>query len=149
MMRFDSRWLALEGQAFPPFQARIERGRVTRYLDFLGRPRGEAEAACEDIALALPTLPFSLEMEAGVVAEMAALLSVDPGRLLHGEQAFTRHGPLRCGDRVTVTSRLQDVTWRPERRVCFFAKESRFLVAGRVVVTSRTVYAIKASEEGA
>ena len=30
MVPFDSRWLALEGHAFPTFQASIERERVVR-----------------------------------------------------------------------------------------------------------------------
>lgn len=151
MVRFNSRWLALEGHAFPVFQARIARHRVRRYLDFLEQQDAEAGrgSACDDIGPALPTLPFSLEMEAGVVAQLAGLLEVDANRLLHGEQAFTYHGPLRCGDLVTVESLLRDVTWKPGSRVCFFGKESRFLVEGRLAVSSRSVYAIKASGEGA
>lgn len=149
MVRFNSRWLAIEGHEFPLFQARIERDRVARYLDFLGQPEEGAgrENACDDIGAALPTLPFSLEMEAGVVTEIAVLLDVDSNRLLHAEQSFTRHSPLRCGDLVTVESRLCDVTWKPERRVCFFAKESRFLVEERLAASSRSVYAIKAAGE--
>lgn len=150
MPRFDSRWLTLEGYEFPVFQARISRDRVHRYLGFLGQqdtPEGQG-SACDDIWRALPTLPFSLEMEAGVVAQLAGLLEVDADRLLHGEQSFTCHGPLRCGDLVTVESLLRDVAWKPGSRVCFFTKESRFLVAGRLTVSSRSVYAIKASEGG-
>jgi hypothetical protein len=149
MVRFNRGWLALEGHLFRPFQACIEQERVVRYLGFLGQPEEGAwrESACDDIGASLPTLPFSLEMEAGVVAEIAVLLNVDPNCLLHAEQSFTRHGPLRCGDLVTVESRLCDVTWKPESRVCFFAKESRFVVEGRLAVSSRSVYAIKASEE--
>jgi hypothetical protein len=156
MVRFNRGWLALEGHRFRPVQARIERERVVRYLDFqgqldfLGQPEEGAwrESACDDIGATLPTLPFSLEMEAGVIAEIAALLDVDANRLLHAEQSFTRHSPLRCGDLVAVESRLCDVTWKPASGVCFFAKESRFRVAGRLAVTSRSLYAIKASEEG-
>ncbi|MGJ7459465.1 FAS1-like dehydratase domain-containing protein [Halomonas sp. RA08-2] len=157
MVRFDRRWLALEGHRFRPFQARIERDRVLRYLDFqgqpdfLGQPDDEAVRgnACDDIGPALPTFPFALEMDAGVVAEVAALLRVEANRLLHAEQTFTCHGPLRCGDLVTVESRLRDVAWKPESRVCFFVKESRFLVDGRLAVSSRSVYALKVSEEAA
>jgi hypothetical protein len=150
MVRFNRGWLALEGHLFRPFQACIEQERVVRYLGFLGQPEEGAwrESACDDIGASLPTLPFSLEMEAGVVAEIAALLDVDANRLLHAEQSFTRHGPLRCGDLVVVESRLCDVTWKPASGVCFFAKESRFRVAGRLAVTSRSLYAIRASEEG-
>ncbi|SRR5690554_1336251 len=150
MVRFNRGWLALEGHRFRPFQARIARERVVRYLDFLGQLEEDAwrERACDDIGAALPTMPFSLEMEAGVVAEIAALLDIDANRLLHAEQSFTRHGPLRCGDLVAVESRLCDVTWKPASRVCFFGKESRFRVAGRLAVTSRSLYAIRASEEG-
>lgn len=149
MVRFNSRWLALEGHEFPVFQARIARDRVRRYLDFLGQQEAEAGRgrACDDIGPALPTLPFSLEMEAGVVAQLAGLLEVDANRLLHAEQSFTYHGPLRCGDLVTVESLLRDVTWKPGSRVCFFGKESRFLVEGRLAVSSRSVYAIKAAGE--
>lgn len=148
MVRFNRGWLALEGHEFPTFQARIERDRVMRYLDFLGQ-QDEAgrKSACDDIGPVLPTLPFSLEMEAGVVAAMADLLKVDANYLLHGEQSFTFHNPLRCGDLVSVESRLTDVTWKPAHRVCFFGKETRFLVEGRLTVSSRSVYAIKAAEE--
>ncbi|QGQ70607.1 MaoC family dehydratase [Halomonas sp. PA16-9] len=147
MMRFNKRWLALEGHNFPVFKAKIERDRVFRYLDFLGhkdeRWRG---SVCEDIGSALPTFPFSLEMEAGVVVAMASLLQVEASCLLHGEQAFTYHSTLCCGDLVTVRSVLRDVTWKPGSQVCFFGKESHFLVEERLAVSIRTVYAIKASE---
>ncbi|QTP56551.1 hypothetical protein HNO51_18815 [Billgrantia sulfidoxydans] len=147
MLRFHRRWLALEGYEFPRFQARIERERVARYLDFLEtRGEGEERGACEDIGPALPTLPFALEMDAGIVAQLAQLLVVDANRLLHAEQAFTCHGPLRCGDLVSVTSHLEGVSWKPRRQVCFFTKASRFLVSGRLAVSSRSVYAIKARE---
>lgn len=151
MVPFDNRWLALEGHEFPPFQARIERDRVVRYLDFLGQHEEEAGrgSACDDIGPALPTLPFSLEMEAGVVAEVAKLLEVEANCLLHAEQSFSYHGPLRCGDLVTVESLLRDVIWKPGRRVCFFTKESRFLVEKRLAASSRSVYAIKVAEEDA
>ncbi|MBB3191961.1 FAS1-like dehydratase domain-containing protein [Halomonas cerina] len=149
MVRFNSRWLALEGHEFPAFQARIERDRVVRYLDFLGQQDAEVrqESACDDIGPALPTFPFSLEMEAGVVAAVAALLEIEASRLLHAEQSFTYHRPLRCGDLVTVMSWLRDVTWKPERRVCFFVKESHFRVDGRLTVSSRSVYAIRTAGE--
>lgn len=149
MVRFNSRWLALEGHEFPVFQARVERDRVLRYLDFLGQQDVGAGDACDDIGPALPTLPFSLEMEAGVVAQVAGLLEVDANRLLHAGQSFAYHGPLRCGDLVTVESLLRDVAWKPRSRVCFFGKQSRFLVEGRLAVSSRTVYAIKAVGEDA
>lgn len=149
MVRFNRCWLALEGHEFPGFQAHIERERVVRYLDFLGQQEEDAwrGSACDDIGPALPTLPFSLEMEAGVVAQLAGLLEVEANRLLHAEQSFTYHRPLRCGDLVTVESRLRDVTWKPERRVCFFGKESRFLVGGHLAVSSRSVYAIRTAGE--
>lgn len=149
MVPFDSRWLALEGHEFPVFQAHIERDRVVRYLDFLGQHDEEAGrgSACDDIGPALPTLPFSLEMEAGVVAQVAKLLEVEANCLLHAEQSFSYHGPLRCGDLVTVESLLRDVTWKPGRRVCFFTKESHFRVGEHLAISSRSVYAIKAAEE--
>ncbi|MGP9590404.1 FAS1-like dehydratase domain-containing protein [Halomonas sp. AOP13-D3-9] len=150
VLRFNSRWLTLEGHEFPLFQARIKRERMLRYLEFLGRPGHETEKniVCEDIGSVLPTFPFSLEMEAGVVNVVARLLEVDANCLLHAEQAFTYYGPLRCEDLVTVESWLQDVTWKPGSRVCFFGKESRFLVDGRLTVSSRSVYAIKAIKGG-
>lgn len=145
-VRFNPRWMDLEGRPFPAFQARIEQERVACYLDFVGQPEAGRSSACEDVGRALPTFPFSLEMEAGVVAAVAELLGIEPHRLLHGEQSFAYHGPLRCGDLVTVESWLRDVTWKPERQVCFFGKESHFRVAGRLTISSRTVYAIKVTE---
>ncbi|HAA46752.1 MAG: MaoC-like dehydratase [Halomonas sp. 54_146] len=152
MMRFNQRWLTLEGHKFPVFQAYIERDRVVRYLDFLGERRQEPQverpqqgSVCDDIGPALPTFAFSLEMDAGVVATMANLLQVEANCLLHGEQSFTYHSALRCGDLVTVESVLLDVSWKASSHVCFFGKESRFLVKERLAVSSRTVYAIKAT----
>lgn len=51
MVRFNKVWKTLEGYEFVSFQARIERDRVVRYLDFLEQkePATLRPHACEDV----------------------------------------------------------------------------------------------------
>jgi len=145
---FNRNWLALEGYAFPAFQARLEAERVTSYLDFAGRgddPALKARAA-RDIGPVIPTLPFSLEMNVGVVPALADLLDIPSRFLLHAEQRFDYPSVLQCGDRVTVESCLRRVSWKPKKQVCFFEKETQFFVARRLAVNSLSVYAVRARQ---
>lgn len=148
MVQFNDHWLTLEGHTFPAILARIEPSRITGYLDFLGYgddPAVEA-LAFHDVGALLPTLPFSLEMDAGVVATLANLLGIPSRFLLHAEQRFDYHSPLQSGDLVTVEACLRKVNWKPEKQLCFFEKETHFLVDHALVVNSLSIYAVRARE---
>jgi hypothetical protein len=149
MVRFNKVWKTLEGYEFVSFQARIERDRVVRYLDFLEQkePATLRPHACEDVGAMLPTFTFTLEMDAGVVADLAEVLAIPAHYLLHGEQSFVYKAPFRCGDLVTVESYIRDVTWKPDKHVCFFGKETHFLIGELLAVKSRSVYAVKTLKE--
>lgn len=149
MVQFDRQWLMLEGYVFPPFQARIEHERIAGYVGF---SHGWEEVAtglraAEDVGAVLPTLPFSLEMDAGVVEAIADLLNVPARHLLHAGQSFEYHTELRAGELVTVESQLTRVSWQPQKQVCFFFKETHFLVGDHPAVTSLSTYAIRARQQ--
>lgn len=97
------------GQRLKPVTARVEPGRLRFFLDTLG----EANPAFRDPAAGLvpPTYLFCLEMmDAEDPLGWLAELGIPLARILHGEQGFTYHAPVRVGDVLTFRSRLSGVT---------------------------------------
>jgi hypothetical protein len=61
-------------------------------------------------AVAPPTFAFCLAMDRERPFEILEALSIEIGRVLHGEQTFTYHGLLHAGDEVSITDRIAEIT---------------------------------------
>lgn len=136
----------------------VERGHVSTFATAVTDDNpvfDDARAAAEagfDAVPAPPTFPFVMH-HVGAFTELQPLPEGDPnpvgtiiadlmrdgGMLLHGEQGFTYHRPVRVGDRLTGTGQISDVYVKEsgERRMTFVVVETSWTdEAGDPVCTS-------------
>ncbi|MFC4272717.1 MaoC family dehydratase [Sneathiella chungangensis] len=103
------------GREFGVHTAEIEKGR----LRFFAKATGETNPIYfdEDAAKAagLPTLPapptflFSMDMEVPDPFEILAIMDIDLGKILHGNQEFTYHKDVYAGDSISFKSTVTDI----------------------------------------
>lgn len=99
---------AAVGRSFTTVTARAEPGRLRFFLNTLG---DDNEAFRGPGAVLPPTYLFCLEMlDAADPFEYLKALDVDLSRVLHGEQGFAYHAPVRVGDVLMFSPRLASVT---------------------------------------
>jgi hypothetical protein len=73
-------------------------------------------------------------------------LGVDPRRVLHGEQAFVYHRPLRAGETYAVRTRIADVYERKGGRLVFIVEETALRDADdAIVLTMRSTIVVRGS----
>ncbi|AXQ29387.1 MaoC family dehydratase [Solimonas sp. K1W22B-7] len=109
----------------------IERGR----LKFFAKATGETSPLYLDEAAAraaghpdLPAPPsflFGAELDSGGLEELLALLKVDLGTVLHGEQEFSYHRMAYAGDRISVSSKITDIYDKKNGALQFVVKQSQ------------------------
>lgn len=99
------------GFALPPTTARVEAGRLAFFLKAIGdRNPAFGEAGSGRGTQIPPTYLFCLEMlDAPDTFAFLKALDIDLGRVLHGDQSFEYHAPVRVGDELTFASRVEDV----------------------------------------
>ncbi len=105
------------GRSFTPTTAQVEPGRLRYFLNTIGdrNPVFREAAGAQDSGLAglpvPPTYLFCLAMlDTEGESEFLAALGIDIGRVLHGEQSFSYHAPVRVGDTLTFRQHLRSVT---------------------------------------
>ena len=106
---------ALIGREFPPFVVTIERGKIKEFARAIGDMNplylddrvGQASEWGDIIAP--PTFMTTFREAGGDNADFLRELGTDISRLLHGEQEFELHRPLRPGDTLLCRSRIVDI----------------------------------------
>lgn len=106
---------AVIGQALPPFEATMERGR----LRFFATATGQQDPVYSDLEAARaaghrdlpvpPTFVFGLPLERPGAFDWLAEIGVDLRFVLHGEQRFDYHELAYAGDTLRYASRITDV----------------------------------------
>jgi len=106
---------SLIGHQSEPRSVAVEAGQ----LKFFAKATGEtnpiffdeaaARAAGHPALPAPPTFLFSLSLLAPAKPDTLAMLGVDIGKVLHGEQRFSDLKPIHAGDVITLTSRISDM----------------------------------------
>tara|TARA_B100000686_G_C15979557_1_gene566747 strand:+ start:48 stop:488 length:441 start_codon:yes stop_codon:yes gene_type:complete len=120
------------GHEFTPVTLTVEEGRLKFLAKTLGMNQGiyndpeKAAAAGLPGLLAPPTYPFVLEIEALELVDMVNLLGETLGKLLHGEENFTYHGPIYSGDRITVRKKIIDIIDKKEGTLQFVISQTEF-----------------------
>ena len=106
---------ALVGREFPPFVVTIERGKIKEFARAIGDlnpfyldDRVGQASEWGDI-IAPPTFMTTFRDAAGDASDFLRELGTDISRLLHGEQEFELHRPLRPGDTLLCRSRIVDI----------------------------------------
>src|SRR5437763_15094039 len=106
----------LVGRSYPP-SAAYEVGRAKSAE--CGTALGDDEPAYRDPAaaralghpdvIAPPTFAIVVTLEAANVVLSDPEVDVDYSRVVHGEQRFTHHRPIRAGDRLVATTSIDTV----------------------------------------
>jgi hypothetical protein len=121
MSRFDQ----LKGHVFAPVTATVEAGR----LRFFNKAIGETNPAVTgpDSSGRVPVPPtylFCLEMlDAENPFAFVDELGVPITGILHGEQAFAYHAPVRVGDVLRFEGRLADVFHKKGGELTFLVQQ--------------------------
>jgi acyl dehydratase len=101
------------GKTFPPYEFRVERGKIREFADAIGDPnpiyRDPDYAAKTPIGciLAPPTLLRTFLYEPAAAKD--ALKVKDWSHIVHGEQEFEYLAPIVAGDVLTTQDRIVSI----------------------------------------
>ena len=120
------------GHEFQSFTVDVEKGRLKFFAKAIGEtnPVYSDEAAAKDAGYhalpAPPTFAMVLDMEGPENMPVLALLGMDIGRILHGNQGFEYLGPICAGDTITVTARIIDMFDKKNGALEFVVQENTY-----------------------
>ena len=106
----------LVGRSYPPSAVyEVGREKIAEFARALDDPDpvyrdpAAARAAGHPDVIAPPTFAIVLSLGAGHVVVEDPDVDIDYGRVVHGEQRFTHHRPIRAGDRLVATATVDAV----------------------------------------
>jgi hypothetical protein len=129
-----SRYADAVGRQSAPVTWEVERGHVRRFAQAIGDPH-----EYDDVVP--PTFATALRPN-----DAREGLDIDWTKLLHAEQEFSYHRPLRIGDRVTLVSRVAEAYVKQGKSgpMDFMVLEATATSPnGDIVYTSRSTIVIK------
>ena len=105
----------LKGKEYPPYTVTIERGRIKDFARAIGDTnpfyvddRVGAASEFGDV-IAPPTFPITFRDEGFDTNAFLQELGTDISRILHGEQEFELHRPIRPGETFVCRPRVADI----------------------------------------
>ncbi|MGZ4621086.1 MAG: FAS1-like dehydratase domain-containing protein [Blastococcus sp.] len=105
---------ALVGRRYPPSAVyEVGRAKIAEYAAAIGsddpvhRDAEAAWAAGYPDVIAPPTFAIAVSLEAAMVVLDDPDVAIDYGRVVHGEQRFAHHRPIRAGDRLVATTIIE------------------------------------------
>jgi acyl dehydratase len=106
----------LVGRSYPPSAVyEVGREKIAEFATALGDPDpayrdpAAARALGHPDVIAPPTFAIVLSLGAGNVVVEDPDVGIDYSRVVHGEQRFTHHRPVRAGDRLVATATIDAV----------------------------------------
>jgi acyl dehydratase len=110
---------SLAGRRYPTSAAyEVGREKIREFADAikdvapLYRDQDAAKAAGYPDVIAPPTFAFTLAMQALAVVVGDPELGLDFSRVVHGQQDFTHHRPIRAGDELVTDVSIDDIKAR-------------------------------------
>jgi acyl dehydratase len=110
---------SFKGRTYPPgWVYEVSREKIKEFVGAIGDPNPvyadpeAARAAGHKDVIAPPTFLTIINMRAIDVIIHDPELGLDYGRMVHAEQSFSYTRPVRAGDRLTVTTYVDDVSTR-------------------------------------
>ncbi len=107
---------ALVGRSYPPSAVyEVGRGKIAEFATAIGddsavyRDPAAAQALGHPDVIAPPTFAIALTLEAANVVLGDPDVALDYSRVVHGEQRFAHHRPIRAGDRLVATTTIEAV----------------------------------------
>jgi acyl dehydratase len=106
----------LVGRSYPPSAVyEVGRAKIAEFATALGdddpvhRDAAAARAAGYPDVIAPPTFAIVVTLGAADVVLADPDVELDYSRVVHGEQRFTHHRPIRAGDRLVTTTSIEAV----------------------------------------
>ena len=106
----------LVGRSYPPSAVyEVGREKIAEFAAAIGAQdpvhvdADAARAAGHPDVIAPPTFAIVLSLGAGNVVVEDPDVGIDYSRVVHGEQRFTHHRPIRAGDRLVATASIAAV----------------------------------------
>ena len=106
----------LTGRTYPPSAVyEVGRAKIAEFADAIGdddpvhRDADVARAAGHPDVIAPPTFAIVVTLGAADAVLDDPAVSLDYSRVVHGEQRFTHHRPIRAGDRLVATTTIDAV----------------------------------------
>ncbi len=140
------------GKEYPPYAVTVERGRIKDFARAIGDlnpsyldDRVGAASAWGDI-IAPPTFTVTFRDETGDSGALLRDLGTDISRLLHGEQEFELHRPIRPGETFLCRARIVDIYEKSGRSgpMAFVVRETAVTDrANEIVATMRHLMVIR------
>jgi len=108
--------LSAAGKTFPPYEFRVERGKIKEFADAIGDPNPiyRDPGATTSGVVAPPTFLRTFLHEPRTASE--ALKVKDWSYIVHGEQEFEYFAPVVAGDVLTANERIVSITEKESRR---------------------------------
>jgi hypothetical protein len=103
------------GFSLPPFIVEVRAEQLRKFAEAIGAPVSD---------IAPPTYLKAIEGENGSSRALVEALGIELRRVLHSEQEFEYHAPIRSGDRLTVERRVVDIYDRKDGALEFVVIES-------------------------
>ena len=100
------------GKEYPPYAVTVERGRIKDFARAIGDLNPcylddeVGRASPWGDVIAPPTFPISFRDESG---DLLRDIGTDVSRLLHGEQEFDLHRPIRAGETLLCRPKITDI----------------------------------------
>jgi acyl dehydratase len=106
----------LVGRSYPPSPVyEVGRAKIAEFAAAVGdddpryRDPEAARAAGHPDVVAPPTFAIVVTLDAAGVVLADPDVGLDFSRVVHGEQRFTHHRPIRAGDRLVATTSIENV----------------------------------------
>ena len=112
-MPLDQSFVGRKYPPTPPYE--VGREKIREFADAIGDPNPAyrdpeaARALGHPDVVAPPTFGIVLSMRAGAQVIFDPELGLDYSKVVHGEQRFVHHRPIRPGDRLTVTVTVENI----------------------------------------
>ncbi len=104
---------ALVGRGYPPSAVyEVGRAKIAEFAAAIGADDPvhtdveAARAAGHDDVIAPPTFAIVVSLEAAMSVLQDPDVALDYSRVVHGEQRFAHHRPIRAGDRLVATTTI-------------------------------------------
>jgi len=111
---------SVAGKTFPPYEFRVERGKIREFADAVGDPNPiyrDPEAAAKAGLPGIPAPPTLLRTFIYDPNSSRDALGVkDWSYIVHGEQEFEYLGPIYAGDVLTAHERIASMTEKDSKR---------------------------------
>ena len=103
----------LVGRSYPPSAVyEVGRAKIAEFATAIGeddpvhRDADAARAAGHPDVIAPPTFAITVTLAAAMIVLDDPDVAIDYSRVVHGEQRFTHHRPIRAGDRLIATTTI-------------------------------------------